>query len=166
MKKLLLTLTIICAAGVLTANASGDVVLQWQRVLGQTIETPGQHPGNIHPMRSFAMMNLAMFDAINSIEGGYNAYLTDVPGSKNASGDAAAARAAHDVLAVLYPSRVDVFGTELAASLEGISFSRAFQGERVGSIVARRMLASRANDGWDTPWTPYQLDMSVGNWQG
>src|SRR5215207_7933121 len=166
MKKLLSTLIIVFAAGIVTANASEDVVLQWQRVLGETIETPGQHPGNIHPMRSFAMMNLAMFDAINSIEGGYNAYLTNVQGSKNASGNAAAARAAHDVLAVLYPTRVDTFDAELADSLDGIPFNRAYQGERVGSIVARRMLASRANDGWDTPWTPYQLDMTPGNWQG
>ena len=166
MKKLLATLIIVFAVGVATASAADDVVLQWQRVLGQTVETPGQQPGNIHPMRSFAMMNLAMFDAMNSIEGGYNAYLTNVPGTKNASSNAAAARAAHDVLAVLYPTRVDVFDAELAASLKGIPSNRAYQGERVGSIVARRMLSYRADDGWDAPWTPFELDMTPGNWQG
>lgn len=166
MKKLLATLIIVFSAGILTANAAEDVVLQWHRVLGQTIETPGQQPGNIHPMRSLAMMHLAMFDAMNSIEGGYNAYLTNVPGSKNASSNAAAARAAHDVLSVLYPTRVETYDAELAASLEGIPAYRAFQGERVGVIVAQRMLASRTDDGWDAPWTPYQLDLTPGNWQG
>ncbi len=166
MKKLVLTLFIVFAAGILTANAAEDVVLQWQRVLGQTIETPGQQPGTIHPMRSFAMMNLAIFDAINSIDGRYHPYLTDVPGSKNASINAAAARAAHDVLAGLYPTRVDIFDAELAASLEGIPSNRARQGQRVGGIVAQRMLASRDGDGWEAPWTPYQLDFTPGNWQG
>ena len=166
MKKLTLTLIIIFTAGILTANATEDVVLQWQRVLGQTVETPGQQPGNIHPMRSFAMMNLAMFDAINSIDGEYDPYLTDVPGSKHASINAAAARAAHDVLAGLYPTRVDIYDAELAASLEGIPSNRAREGERVGRIVARRMLAHRANDGWAAPWTPYQLNLTPGNWQG
>jgi hypothetical protein len=28
------------------------------------------------------------------------------------------------------------------------------------------MLAYRAHDGWDAPWTPYQLDLTPGNWQG
>jgi hypothetical protein len=166
MKKLSLTLIIIFTAGILTANATEDVVLQWQRVLGQTMETPGQHPGNIHPMRSFAMMNLAMFDAINSIEGGYHPYLTDVLGSKRASTNAAAARAARDVLAGLYPTRADLYDAELSESLAGIPANRARQGEWVGSIVAQRMLALRADDGWAAPWAPYQLDLTPGNWQG
>ena len=112
------------------------------------------------------MMNLAMFDAINSIEGGYHPYLTDVLGSKRASTNAAAARAARDVLAGLYPTRADLYDAELSESLAGIPANRARQGEWVGSIVAQRMLALRADDGWAAPWAPYQLDLTPGNWQG
>ena len=75
-----------------------DVILQWNRVLQETIRTPGQQPATIFPVRSFAMMHAAMFDAVNSIDGSYTPYLTNVPGSKNASIEAAAAQAAHDVL--------------------------------------------------------------------
>lgn len=146
--------------------AAEDVVLQWNRVLGQTLEVPDLHPGNILPARSFAMLNLAMFDALNSIEGGYEPYLIDVPGSKNASKRAAAAQAARDVLVGLYPSRQEVYDAELAGSFAGEPFNRVRQGQKVGRIVAATILADRANDGWDSPWTPYQLDLTPGNWQG
>src|SRR5215203_5900690 len=87
-----------------------DVILQWNRVLTETIRTPGAHPATtIFPVRSYAMMHAAMFDAVNSIDGTYTPYLTDVPGSKNASLEAAAAQAAHDVLVGLYPTRQTVF---------------------------------------------------------
>jgi hypothetical protein len=142
-----------------------DVILQWNRVLMETILTPGQHPATIMPVRSYAMMHAAMFDAVNSIDGSYTPYLIDVPGSKKASLEAAAAQAAHDVLAALYPTRQPVFDAELAASLEGIKDNRAQQGIRVGRIVAGRMLESRANDGWEVAPPAYVLPVDPGNWQ-
>ena len=102
-----------------------NVVLQWNRVLQETISTPGQHPSTIFPVRSFAMMHAAMFDAVNSIDGTYTPYLTDVPGSKLASQEAAAAQAAHDVLVALYPTRQAIFAAELRIRLCGISWFRA-----------------------------------------
>ena len=148
------------------SNTAGEnVVLQWNRVLQETIRTPGQHPGTIFPVRSFAMMHAAMFDAVNSIEGTYTPYLTDVPGTPRASKEAAAAKAAHDVLVSLYPARQAVFAAELAASLDGIASYRSSQGIRVGEIVAARLLAARASDGWSAPVTPYVLPVTPGNWQ-
>ena len=163
-----LALTAVDAQDVETAdlNPPGEnVVLQWNRVLQETIRTPGQHPGTIFPVRSFAMMHAAMFDAVNSIDGTYTPYLTDVPGTPRASKEAAAAKAAHDVLAALYPTRQAVFAAELAASLDGIASYRSSQGIRVGEIVAARLLAARASDGWSAPPTPYVLPATPGNWQ-
>ena len=142
-----------------------DVILQWNRVLMETVRTPGQQPPTIMPVRSYAMMHAAMFDAVNSINATYTPYLTDVPGSKNASLEAAAAQAAHDVLAALYPTRLAVFDAELATSLEGVEGHRAQQGIRVGQIVAERLLAARANDGWNVTPPPYVLPPTPGNWQ-
>ncbi len=109
-KKLLLFITVaflLCA--MLSANAQNnddqkiapneDVILQWNRVLSQTIQIPDAQPPTILPVRSFAMMHLAMFDAVNSIDRSYTPYLTDVRGIRNASIKAAAAQAAHDVYA-------------------------------------------------------------------
>ncbi len=59
-----------------TANldvVQGDVILQWNRVLMETVSTPGQHPATIMPVRSYAIMHAAMFDAVNSIDGSYDA---------------------------------------------------------------------------------------------
>ncbi|HEX6732585.1 MAG TPA: vanadium-dependent haloperoxidase [Pyrinomonadaceae bacterium] len=151
-----------------TANAlvfSEDVIVQWNRVLRETVSIPGQQPATIMPVRSYAMMHAAMFDAVNSIDGSYTPYLTDVPGSPNASIEAAAAQAAHDVLAALYPTRVGVFDTELAISLAGIDENRAQQGISVGQIVAERLLAVRANDGWNVIPPSYVLPATPGNWQ-
>lgn len=175
---LLCTLTSVLAqeTNAPEANPPGEnVVLQWNRVLQETLRTPGQHPSTIFPVRSFAMMHAAMFDAVNSIEGTYTPYLIEVPrsrgeliqvpASRRASQEAAAAQAAHDVLVVLYPTRQAVFDAELTDSLNGISPNRAFQGSRVGRIVAERLLAVRANDGWNVAGPAYVLPMTPGNWQ-
>ena len=145
--------------------AQEDVIFQWNRVLMETVRTPGQQPATIMPVRSYSMMHAAMFDAVNSIDGSYTAYLTDVPGSQNASIEAAAAQAAHDVLVGLYPTRVAIFDSELATSLQGIDEYRAQQGIRVGQIVAERMLIARANDGWNVTPPAYSLPATPGNWQ-
>jgi len=142
-----------------------DVILQWNRVLMETVRTPGQQPTTIMPVRSYAIMHAAMFDAVNSIDGNYTSYLTDVPGSQQASIEAAAAQAAHDVLVGLYPTRSAIFDTELAISLQGIDANRVQQGIRVGQIVAERMLAARENDGWNVTPPAYSLPATPGNWQ-
>lgn len=147
-------------------NSSGEnVILQWNRVLQETVRTPGQQPPTIFPVRSFAMMHAAMFDAVNSIDGTYTPYLTNVHGSRRASKEAAAAKAARDVLVALYPTRQSIFDNELAVSLDGIPWFRAWLGIRVGHIVADRMLDARANDGWNVPPPPYVLPPTPGNWQ-
>ncbi|MDQ3042461.1 MAG: vanadium-dependent haloperoxidase [Acidobacteriota bacterium] len=171
----LLTITILlCALTNLRAqdknetelNPSGEnVVFQWNRVLQETVRTPGQQPATIFAVRSFAMMHAAMFDAVNSIDGSYTPYLTDVPGTRHASIEAAAAQAARDVLVGLYPTRTAIYDAELAASLAGIEETSKQQGIRVGHIVATHLLVVRANDGWNVTPPPYVLPLTPGNWQ-
>ncbi len=142
-----------------------NVILQWNRVLKETVATPGQHPATIFPVRSYAIMHAAMFDAVNSIDGTYTPYWTDVPGSERASVEAAAAKAARDVLVALFPTRQSIFDMELANSLVGIRENRANQGLQVGEHVAARMLALRSNDGWSVTPPSYVLPVIPGNWQ-
>ncbi len=142
-----------------------NVILQWNRVLQDTIRTPGQQPATIFPVRSFAMMHGAMFDAVNSIDRTHTPYLIDVPGSPRASQEAAAAKAARDVLVSLYPTRESIFDAELAISLDGIPAYRVWQGLRIGEAAAARMLEVRASDGWNVPPPPYVLPPTPGNWQ-
>jgi PAP2 superfamily len=162
---------ILCGTAVIFAKqperaptAAEEVILQWNRVLGQTLQVPDIHPGNILPVRSFAMMHLAMFDAVNSIDSTYTPYLTDVPGPRGATAiKIAAAKAAYDVLSALYPGQRSVFDAEFAISLDGAKPNRSAM--RVGELAAATILANRANDGWSAPWTPYLLPTTPGNWQ-
>ena len=142
-----------------------DVVLQWNRVMMATLAVPGQQPATVFNARSTSMVHLAMFDAVNSIDGGYTKYLTEVPGTKNASAEAAAAQAAHDVLVALFPTRAAIFAAELELSLAGIEENRARQGRTIGAIVAANMIVARANDGWSATPPVYVLPTTPGNWQ-
>jgi hypothetical protein len=173
--KFLLIITISCCVQISAlaqdnvASNSNDprenVILRWNRVLKETVSTPGQHPATIMPVRSYAMMHAAMFDAVNSIDQTYTPYLTDGPGIRTASIEAAAAKAARDVLAALYPNRRTIFDTELAFSVNGLEDNRVRQGLKVGAEVAEQLLAARANDGWNAVPTSYVLPMFPGNWQ-
>ncbi len=159
-----LQIAVIAFLAAVSAQAE-DVVLQWDRVLGQTLQA-GEHPPTVMPTRSFAMMHLAMFDAINSIQRRYTPYLTEVRSRSNASAKIAAAKAAYDVLSAIYPNRVAVFDAEFEASLDGQNPIRHAQSLRIGQETAAAILADRANDGWSAPWSPYSLPATPGNWQG
>lgn len=165
--------TILLLLGIFTTAQARDnslpipeeVILRWNRVINATVNIPGVHPPTILVTRSFSMIHLAMFDAVNSIDGRYRPYLTDVPGTKHASIEAAASKAAYDVLSALYPSQQAIFDAEFAESLIGIEENRMRQGFRVGEIVAARILENRANDGWTAPLPPYTIPPTPGNWQ-
>src|SRR5262245_51710965 len=81
--------------------------------------------------RTYAMMHIAMFDAVNSIEGGYTAYRVNLPATRFASSEAAAAQAAHDVLVALWPASTAKFDTALTTRLAGIQPARARLGAQV-----------------------------------
>jgi hypothetical protein len=137
-----------------------EVIREWN-VLAE-----GVIPGTAGPSlpRTYAMMHIAMFDAINSIEGGYTPYRTRVPANRFASSEAAAAQAAHDVLVSLWGDSSGKFGTALTTRLGTIHPVRAQLGTQVGKEVAKRIIEWRANDGWATPqsYTPPKLP---GLWQ-
>lgn len=142
-----------------------DIVLQWQRVLTTIVRTSGAQPATIIPSRSFSMMHASMFDAINSIEGTYTPYLTDIPGSRSLSTRVAAAVAAHRVLLALYPTQQSTLDAELGISLLGLNLRRHQEAIKLGETVAAAMVANRANDGWSVAAPAYVLPATPGNWQ-
>src|ERR1700674_1497620 len=124
MQKLLISFLLLCAglsaqAGVARAASlnEGDSkladtpthapnpVVEWNRILLVIVRTPGAQPATVHPTRSFAIMHAAIYDAVNAIDKKHRPYLVTVPdASPNASQEAAAAGAAHEVLVGLYPA--------------------------------------------------------------
>jgi len=131
------------------------VIREWNSLAEGVIPTSA---GPTLP-RTYAMMHIAMFDAVNSVEGGYTAYRTRVAATRFASSEAAAAQAAHDVLAALWPANVAQYDSALNTRLGKIHPVRAQLGAQVGRAVAKRILEWRMNDGWETPqsYTPPAL---------
>jgi hypothetical protein len=109
-------------------------------------------PGTAFPpptaARTIAILHVAMFDAVNSIEPYYKPYKVQLSASPNTSKDAAAAAAAGAVLIKLVPdaaSDVQSAVTNYLATLpEGDAKS---EGIKLGQEVAAQILEARSNDG-------------------
>src|SRR5262249_40489208 len=96
---------------------SANVVADWNEILLQSLSF---QPPRVPLSRTLALVHVAMFDAVNAIDRSYEPYAVSVPGSRAASMEAAAAQAAHDTLAALYPSRLAIYDAALTADLAGI----------------------------------------------
>src|SRR6202011_3281668 len=91
-------------------------VIQWNKTLLVIVRTPGAQPATMHSTRSFAIMHAAIYDAVNAIDQRHKPYLVTLPDvPPNASQEAAAAAAAHEVLVALYPP---AFKVSLDAALQ------------------------------------------------
>jgi hypothetical protein len=124
-----------------------DVVLAWNRELLATVRTAGLQPATVHPTRSFALLHAAMHDAVVATAGTGRPYLFTVDVPAAAAPEAAAAQAAHDVLAALYPTRAGEFASVLAGQLSVVTPARRDAGVRAGRLVAKLLLGLRSGDG-------------------
>ena len=126
----------------------GAIVVDWNRALLRLVRTPGAQPATVHPTRSFALLQAAIYDAVLSVVGGGRPYLLSERAPRGARPDAAAAAAGHDSLAALYPGATGVLDELLAAELTAMPDGPAkTDGVRVGQDIAARLLAARADDG-------------------
>lgn len=134
------------------ATTGQDIVLRWNDVLleacvvDNAVGYASEQGGPTRGARAMAIVQAAVFDAVNSIDESYTPYLIDVAAAPGASIDAAVARAAHDTLVAMFPSQSATFDAALAADLAQITTGRA-EGVAVGAAVAAEILAVRANDG-------------------
>jgi hypothetical protein len=142
-----------------------EVVIEWNRILQATIATPGALSPTVFYTRPYALMNLAIFEALNSIDPVYMSYATQVEAAPGASREAAAAQAAHDVLAAQFPNQRGVFAAALATTLNRLAPDAAREGSRVGAAAAAVCLDLRARDGWDRRPTEYLLPSLPGNYR-
>src|SRR5882762_4403135 len=142
-------------------------VLQWNRTLLAIVRTPGAQPATVHPTRSFAIMHAAIYDAVNAIDRTHRPYLVCLSGvPRDASQEAAAAAAAHQVLVALYPGLQAALDAALQQSLAQIPDGNdKVEGTRIGQTVADRILALRSNDGSNAKPIPYVFGSAPGDYQ-
>ena len=102
----------------LVVPASADAVSDWVAKADAVATEQRELPRS--RARTLAIVNVAMFEAINAVERGDTPHKLKISADRNTSIEAAAASAAHDVLVALYPDRAPDLGTPLAASLAKI----------------------------------------------
>ncbi len=108
----------------------------------------GQQLGPGRSSRAMAIVHLAIFDAVNAVEGGYRSYTGLSPARVGTSLPAAVAQAAHDTLVALFPSQGDRLNAFLAEDLSEIPDGQMkTNGILLGQRAASAVLAARAADG-------------------
>ena len=130
------------------APTTPDLVLQWNQELQKVLVTPGAQPASIHPTRTLAITQIAVYDAVNGILGDGAPLLVDLAGPRGASAGAAAAAAARTTLDALLPTQQPTIDAFFQTSLAEIgSGTHVERGIRFGTQVAEAVLAVRADDG-------------------
>jgi hypothetical protein len=99
----------------LATVAKADAVLDWNEIAVNTAIANGQAP--IAQARYAAIVQLAVFEAVNSITGDYRPYLGTIEAPHGASPDAAAIEAAYLVLSTYFPASASLLGDARKKSL-------------------------------------------------
>jgi PAP2 superfamily len=142
--------TLLCVCMVMAAHA--DVITDWNEKVVTAGVKASQAPF-VHT-RSAAIVHVAMFDAVNSIDRRYTPYRVQVSTAAGASREAAAAAAAHFALVRLYPEQAKDFDSFYQASLAAVPDGEPkSKGIQLGEQVAAEILALRAKDGANAPNT-------------
>lgn len=141
-------------------TVSPEMVLRWNEAATYVVKNTPQPPP-ITPFwesRYYAMVNIAMYDALNSIVPKYKWYALNAK-DKDADPDAAVAQAAYDVIVFVFgklnppvnatPLPVqDYIHNLLALSLNGIKDEAAkTKGTALGHAAAQAIIEKRMNDG-------------------
>jgi hypothetical protein len=161
----LLAVAVFAAVFMAPAAAHADAVTDWNTYANTAIfaTTGASHPAILKT----AMVQAAVYDAVNAIAGGYQPYLAStVRADPLFSQDAAAATAAFRVAAALAPSQVATLQSRYDASIAAITAVPAAKagGIAVGEAAAAALLAARAHDGRDGAFT-FVFGTEPGQWR-
>ena len=145
-----------------SAPARADVVLDWNDLATRTLVTQGANP--FAQARFAAIVQLAVFEAVNAVTGDYDPYL-GIVAPVNTSAEAAAVAAAYRVLKTYFPA-APLIDDARAASLAAIPDGAAkTNGIDTGERAAAAMIANRVGDN-ATPVTISPVGLPIaGVWQ-
>jgi PAP2 superfamily len=145
---------LVAVGALLSASArgqpAGNAAIEWNAIA--TTAAAGQPP-HVAPL-SLAMVQGAVYDAVNAIDGGHQPYLVSPPANASDSKEAAVATAAFRVLVGfpdlpgLFPAQISTLQPLYDASLADVADGAAKTGGiEVGEAAARAMLVERTGDG-------------------
>ena len=166
--KILLLLIALAFVGLISpAVAHADAVTDWNLIASNSIVVTAAQPPPVSAL-SFAMVQGAVYDAVNAIDRGHQPYLVEPPSNPTDSKEAATATAAFQVLVGLFPGQLGTlqpqYDAYIAALPDDPPGSKA-AGIAIGETTARAMLTARMNDGRFGPTpTPYPSPAPPGIW--
>jgi PAP2 superfamily len=158
-------------------SAAADAVTDWNANAGRAALAACIAPGDdpLHESRLYAMMHVAIHDALNAIDRRSRPYAFDGYAAPGTSADAAVAAAARHVLVpvigqIPFPfpqacrdAGVATVEADYAAALAAIPAGAAkADGIQVGQAAAAAILALRASDGSDTPLLDFAYPQGTG----
>jgi hypothetical protein len=136
----------ICSFVFALQLAHADVLTEWNQKAVELVYSQGLAGG--HQTRAIALMHVAIFDAVNSIDGRYSPYRTKLSANPATSKEAAASSAAYAVLVKLFPKQQASLRKDYDASLAAVPDGQPkSDGIALGEKVAAEIIASRAGDG-------------------
>jgi hypothetical protein len=139
-------LSVLMASILFDSAARADAVLDWNAIAVNTAVANKQNP--FAQARYAAIVELAVFEAVNSITHKYRPYLGTITAAADASPDAAAIEAAYQVLIAYFPSSQTPLLAAYVNSMSTIPDGQAkSDGIATGDAAASAMIALRANDG-------------------
>jgi hypothetical protein len=142
---------------------AADPIAAWNQISETAVKTAG-HPPPVAAL-DFAIVHLAIYDAVESIERRYEPYYTLVPGATG-SPSAAAAKAGHDVLIGLFPAQKATLDADYANFLAANGIDPLDPATAVGALAAANILALRADDGrFPLNPPPFLGKNDIGQWR-
>src|SRR5215472_8980492 len=147
--------------------APDNIVVDWNQTMLEAFATSKVPPAPAN--RLGAVVQSAVFDAVNGIERRFTPIHVPPTAPEDASPKAAVASAAHEALVQLFPAQSSSLDAALAASLRSVSDEDDGQaiaeGVAWGKTVADAITAWRAADGFSAIPPPYTFRTSLGAWQ-
>jgi hypothetical protein len=151
-------------------GTKSDEIARWNKVMFQAAQTAGTSPFVM--TRVAAIVQVAVFDAVNGIDRRYTPVHVPPAAEPGASQHAAVILAAYTTLVSLYPSQKAFFDEQLNASMTSLQDGKGAEyalsisrGAAWGQTVANAVLAWRNADGFDTPPPPFLGGDAPGEWR-
>lgn len=173
MKKILTTILLVLAvfATLSTTTVRADEVSDWNRNLFEAARLNNPPTSPLVITRNAALVQAAVFDAINGIERRYTPVYVEPAAEPGSSRRAAAVQAAYAVLVRLYPSQSATLLAKRDASIAAITDNEDTYGQSIergiawGQTVADAIWAWRLTDGITPAPAPFLGGTNVGQWR-
>ncbi|MGA7237611.1 MAG: vanadium-dependent haloperoxidase [Bryobacteraceae bacterium] len=159
---IVLSLCAVLACSVVAADELSD----WNHTMLIATLTAPVTPAPLSP-RVAAIVQAAVFDAVNGIERKYSPIFVPPAGPSSASIRAAAVQAAYATLVDLFPAQKPAFDQQRTTSLAAITDTQnAVQaGLAWGQSVADQIWAWRSQDGFSNTVAPFVGGTAPGEWR-